>query len=289
MRDYWGFAGKTCVVTGARTGVGRATAEMLVDMGAKVYAMGRHMGEIPGMEGFILVDLCDKASIDHAFTQLPEQIDYFFGCAGAFGDTNDFMTVTKTNYLSNKYMIEQYLSTRMVDGGAIGFVTSNNGRRWEEPEKMDAYLPTIQAEGWDGTIAQLVESGLAENSGMAAYDFSKRCMNYYAALAAYELGKRHIRVNCVLPGPIHTKMLQSAMDNMGYTPEQLANEILVNAGRIAEPEEIAGPLLALSSNLASFVSGAHVFADYGLDAYITIGKKEDIIHGAEQPLQRNDQ
>ena len=44
MKDYLGFKGKVCVVSGARTGVGKAAAEILVDLGAKVYAAGRKQG-----------------------------------------------------------------------------------------------------------------------------------------------------------------------------------------------------------------------------------------------------
>ena len=85
MKDYLGFKGKVCVVSGARTGVGKAAAEILVDLGAKVYAAGRNRGEIEGIEKFVIMDLCSKESIDKAFKEFPEKIDCFIGCAGLFG------------------------------------------------------------------------------------------------------------------------------------------------------------------------------------------------------------
>lgn len=62
MRDYWGYQGKICVVTGASSGMGKATTEMLVDLGATVYAIARRDVQIDGLAGSIHADISDRAS-----------------------------------------------------------------------------------------------------------------------------------------------------------------------------------------------------------------------------------
>lgn len=82
MKDYFGYQDQVVVVTGAASGMGKATAEMLVDLGAKVYALDWQKVEVEGIEKQIQVDLSQKESIDQAFMNIPEHIHSFFGIAG---------------------------------------------------------------------------------------------------------------------------------------------------------------------------------------------------------------
>jgi NAD(P)-dependent dehydrogenase (short-subunit alcohol dehydrogenase family) len=61
MRDYFGYEEKVCVITGAASGIGKAATEMLVDLGAKVYALDRTEVTTPGIAGFVEVDLGTNA------------------------------------------------------------------------------------------------------------------------------------------------------------------------------------------------------------------------------------
>ena len=67
MKDYFGYAGKKCVVTGAGSGMGEATAKMLVELGAEVYALDIKPVTVQGIAQYIQVDLSEKSSIDNAF------------------------------------------------------------------------------------------------------------------------------------------------------------------------------------------------------------------------------
>ena len=132
VKDYFGYEGKICVVTGASSGMGKAAANMLVDLGAKVYAIARRKCEVDGLICSIQADLSKKEEIDAAFGQIPDHIDSFFGVAGLSGSKSDYMTTFNVNYTANRYIAENYLKTRMQVGGSILFVTSTSGVAWRE-------------------------------------------------------------------------------------------------------------------------------------------------------------
>ena len=67
MKDYFGYEGKKCVVTGASSGMGKATVEMLVDLGAKVYAVDLNECNVNGIEKFLKCNLAKKEEIDDLF------------------------------------------------------------------------------------------------------------------------------------------------------------------------------------------------------------------------------
>ena len=72
MKDYFGYQEKVVIVTGASSGMGKATAEMLVDLGAKVYALDWNICDVKGVEKFVHVDLSKKRfnrSSDEGFTK----------------------------------------------------------------------------------------------------------------------------------------------------------------------------------------------------------------------------
>ena len=77
MKDYFGYTDKVCVVTGASSGMGKATVETLVDLGAKVYAIDLNPCEVEGITEYIKCNLANKSEIDLAFEQIPEHIDCF--------------------------------------------------------------------------------------------------------------------------------------------------------------------------------------------------------------------
>lgn len=107
MKDYFGYHGKVCVVTGAASGMGKAAAEMLVDLGAKVFALDWAEVKLEGIAAYIHTDLSKRDSIDNAFGQIPGHVDSYFGVAGVSGTTTDFLTTTKIDLISNKYICEE--------------------------------------------------------------------------------------------------------------------------------------------------------------------------------------
>ena len=127
MKDYFGYQNKNVVVTGASSGMGKATAEMLV--GAKVYALDWNECDVKGIKQYVHVDLSKKESIDQAMKELPSHIDSYFGIAGVSGMKNDFMTTVSIDFIANKYICEEYLIHAMSENGTIAFMTSTGKRK----------------------------------------------------------------------------------------------------------------------------------------------------------------
>ena len=147
MKNYFGYEGKICVVTGASSGMGKATVEMLVDLGANVYALDLNPCTINGIKEFIKCDLANKKEIDEAFKKIPEHIDSFFGVAGLSGAKTDYRTTFDCNYTSNMYITLNYLKNRMSKGGSIVYCTSTAGLEWKRFKKEQNKV--VHAKTWE--------------------------------------------------------------------------------------------------------------------------------------------
>lgn len=108
MKDYFNYNGKICVVTGASSGMGKATCEVLVELGAIVYALDIQPVEVEGIKESIYVDLSDKDSIDEAFSRVPKTVDKFFGVAGLKGATLDLCMLLKSIWLQTNIFVRKY-------------------------------------------------------------------------------------------------------------------------------------------------------------------------------------
>ncbi len=274
MKDYFGYAGKICVVTGAASGMGKATAEMLVDLGAKVYALDWATVNIEGIEKYICTDLSQKDSIDKAFEAIPQQIDSFFGIAGVSGAKCDFITTAKIDLISNKYICEEILVNRMSKGGSIAFMTSTGGIGWEKEGNKKVYLPILEAKGWQASVEILEKSILRHLPGTLGYPFSKLAMNYYVAQLQKEFASTGIRVNAVLPGSTDTGLKDEFTKMVGGETELLKH--CGYAHRLAKSEEMGKPIVFLNSDMASYISGELMIVDYGSTIEETAQIKEAV-------------
>lgn len=272
MKDYLNYAKKNVVVTGGASGMGEATAKMLVELGAVVYVLDWAEPKIEGIEKYIHVDLSQQDSIDHAMEQLPEHIDSFFGIAGVSGSKNDFITTVKIDLISNKYICEKYLSKRMTTGGSIAFMTSTAGNDWNKDENKSVYLPVLNAKGWDETISALQQTNLTRLPGTLGYPFSKLAMNYLTIQLQKQFASKGIRVNAILPGSTDTGM-KDEFEQMAGGQEALLSHCGY-AKRLALSKEMAGPIVFINSDMASYISGELLVVDYGQSAEEKAGIKE---------------
>ncbi len=270
MKDYLNYTGKICVVTGAASGIGKATIDILNELNAEVYALDRNPIDQENVK-YISVDLNDKNSIDDAFKLIPDHIDCFFGVAGLSGAITNYYTTFTVNFIANKYITEEYLKPRMSQGGAIAYVTSSGGRHWEK--YSHEFAPFIKAKTWEEMITALHNQANEDTIGMMSYPLSKRAMNFYMAEKAAELGDIGIRVNALLPGSTDTGMIDEFEVEAGGNDALIAETGV--AHRLATPEEMALPLIFLNSDMAGFISGHPLIVDYANEALINIKLKKD--------------
>ncbi len=271
MKDYFGYKDKVCVVTGASSGMGEATARMLVDLGAKVYAIDLNDCKVDWITEFIKCNLASKEEIDEAFAKIPEHIDAFFGVAGLSGSKTDYRTTFDCNYTANMYITLNYLKNRMSKGGAIVYCTSTAGLEWKKFKREQNKV--VHSKTWEEV--QEATKKLANSAPSTfAYMYSKRCLSQFACEQAVEFATLGIRVNNVLPGSTDTGMKQEFQDMVGGEEALIAEAGL--AGRLATSEEMAAPMVFLNSDMASFTSGLDMVVDYTDTCLKVLGKKKNL-------------
>ncbi len=261
MKDYLNYKDKVAVVTGASSGMGKATAEVLVNLGAKVYALDWNECDVKGIESYVHVDLSKKDSIDEAMKKLPSKIDTFFGIAGVSGAKNDFVSTVTIDLIANKYIVENYLTNMMEKGGSIAFMTSTAGNGWQLSDNKDIYKEVVEAKDWDKTLEALNKTGFQYLPGTLGYPFAKLAMNYYTVYIQKIFGPMGIRVNAVLPGSTDTGMKDEFEKMAGGEASLLSH--CGYAQRLADSIEMALPIIFLNSDMATYASGVLMEVDYG--------------------------
>ena len=280
MDDMFGYKDKVCVITGVSSGMGLETTKMLVELGAKVYAIDLNECEVEGIEKFIKCNLANKDDIDNAFKEIPDSIYSFFGNAGLSGSKTDYLTTFNCNYTANFYITNEYLTKRIEKGGSILYVTSAAGLNWEKFMKEERKM--VYASSWE-EVQDLIDPLAKKSPSTFAYMYSKRCLSYFSAKAASEFGKKGIRVNNVMPGSTDTGM-KDEFEKMAGGHDALVSSAGL-AGRLAESKEMANCMIFLNSSMASFVSGIDFVVDYSDLAMKKIGIKKDIANvSATNPI-----
>ena len=241
---------KVAIITGASSGIGRATARLFAEQGAKVVVAARRRGELDALvaeieaaggsatplAGDVTDEAHQKALVELAVDKFGG-LDIAFNNAGSTGEMGDsagisiagWRSTLDTNltgaFLGAKYQIPALLER---GGGSLIFTSTFVGHTVGMP-------------------------------GMAAYAASKAGLIGLTQVLAAEYGPKGIRVNALLPGGTDTPAATFK------TPEERAFvEGLHALKRIARPEEIAQSALYLASDASSFTTGAALFADGGV-------------------------
>ncbi|MGY4617670.1 NAD(P)-dependent dehydrogenase (short-subunit alcohol dehydrogenase family) [Bradyrhizobium sp. USDA 4472] len=243
------LAGKTALVTGAATGIGRATALLFAQNGARVVLFGLGDAELDAAareaSGQALHgDVTQLADIARAIAACGAQLDILVNAAGL---------IIPDQPLS----VSDDVWARTLDVNLTGTMRT-----------CRAALPLLRQRG--GAIVN-VASVAAFNASpdSASYAASKAGVVAYTRSLAYAHGADRVRANAIAPGWVRTPMsayeMQLLADQNGTTAEVefQAVERRIALGRMAEPAEIARCCLFLASDEASFVTGAVLVADGG--------------------------
>jgi len=245
MATQFDFSGQTVLVTGGAQGIGRGIVEGFAASGARVLiadlqlqpaqALAREL-EGKGCEAQALgIDLADHRAIAALLAGL-ERLDILVHNAGYFPLT-PFAEITPA-------ILQRTLAVNL---SALFWLTQGA-------------LPLFERQGRGCVLVTSSVTGpRVAYPGLSHYAASKAGVNGFIRSAALELAKRKVRVNGVEPGMIRTP----AMGNLG--DGALSSDIArgVPLGRLGEPEDIAGAMLFLASDAASYITGQTIIVDGG--------------------------
>lgn len=253
MDDAFGYAGKRVIVAGAGSGMGAATARILVELGAEVHALDIKKPDVAGLASFTGCDLREPGDIDAAVARIGKIVNNLFNCAG-LPNTFPGLDVMLVNFCGPRHLTERVIP-HMPEGGAIASIGSTAGIGWLA--NMQTLMPLVTSPDFAAARAWCEEDPARLAN---AYGLSKEAVNAYTALRSYALAGKGIRINCLNPGPTDTPMMPEFEKAMG---KRYMDDFPVPLGRHAAAEEQAWPLVFLNSPRASFVTGISLDADGG--------------------------
>ncbi len=236
--------GKTLLVTGAASGMGKATAIACAKMGATIVAadfnedgMAETLSQLEG-EGHLsfVINLADESSWTDLITNTPV-LDGIANCAGianmnpfAFINRAEMDKVFNINFFGPVLLTKSLLKAKKLNkGGSVVFVSSVDGPR-------------------------------VVHVGNSVYSAGKSALVGMARNMAVDLASKKIRVNCILPGTTDTPLIRTA----NVTEESLAEVAKTfPLKRFGTPEDMANGIIYLLSDASSFVTGTELVIDGG--------------------------
>jgi len=237
LSDRIDLAGRVALIAGGAGGIGSAVCATLGSAGARVFSVDRAGLQVPPGAVAIACDVTRSAEVTAAVSDVVAQagrLDIVVHCAGIARDAllakmadEEWDAVVRTNLDSAFYLLRASVSAlRTSGGGAVVLVSSINAER--------------------GKV------------GQANYAASKAGLNALGKTAAREWGRFGIRVNVVEPGWIETPMTAAL-------PAELRQRALGETalGRLGRPDDVAGVVLFLCSDLGRHVTGQVVRVDGG--------------------------
>ena len=259
--DILGYAGKRVVVMGCFSGTGEACAQALVELGAEVHGADIRPSPVEGLASFTTVDLKDPASIAAGVAAIGGEVDALFNISG-LPQTFPGEDVVTVNFLGLRLWTETWLP-HVRAGGAIVSVSSLAGMGYLQRQPLLKEFMDLT----DFAEARAWYTANAERAG-DPYGLSKEAINTWTQQMASGLMARDIRINCTMPSPIDTPMLNDFRKVAG---DAVLGAFAKAKGRFSTPLEQALPLILLNSDAASFISGTCVPVDAGLSGGLATG------------------
>lgn len=251
MTPPFSLAGKRILVTGASSGLGRATAVLASQMGARVVLTGRDAARLEetraqlGGEGHHAAsrDLRATGEIPGWMKQLTSEVGTLDGVAHAAG-----IQIVRPVRVLDDAVLNETMAVNLNTALALTKGFRQKG---------------VCADGGSVVFFSSV-MGLTGQAGQAAYSASKGALISMCRSLAVELARERIRVNCVAPGLVQTGMaarLQGAL-----TPAQFEAVTAMHPLGLGRPEDVAAAVVFLLSPAAAWMTGATLVIDGGYSA-----------------------
>ena len=253
------------VVTGAASGMGAATAQILVELGADVTAIDIKPTAVPVARS-LDVDLRDPSAIEAAAAQIDGPVDGLFSCAGLPGPPFSELDTMKVNWVGARHLAQQ-LVHKMRPGSSISAISSSAAVGWWD--QMETLGPLLATDGFDEAVAWLQAN--EEKWSWSGYLFSKWVVDAWVGFWYPDLADRGIRINCINPGPTDTAMMPAFQD---FATKEVVDEAVGPIGRYARAEEQAWPLVMLGSPRLSYVAGEVFAVDGGFQGARYTGRHQ---------------
>lgn len=228
MANTYDLNGKTALVTGGATGIGRAVAELLLASGASVTVWDRDAADVPGAE-CRRVDVTDPAAIAAALAQLPESApELLVNCAAYLGQAQPYLSHPAEDW------------ARIVQVNLVGTL-----------QVTQAVLPRM-VRARRGRIVNFGSlAGKEGLAGIVAYSAASAGVIAFTKALAREHAADNVFINCVAPGPIDTGMIR------GLGPRVVEAMIADSPmKRLGERGEVAQLVAWLCSDASRFNTGA---------------------------------
>lgn len=240
---------KVVVVTGAGGGMGKAIVSQLLERGAVVIGIDLSVDSLKDIQqpNFVAkeANVLDEQKVSEIFAEINEEHGKIDGLVNALG-------IAQSQTPIEEVSLEQW--HRLMDINATSlFITCKQAVKYMKPKNKGSIV----------TIASI--SAVRPRPGLQSYIASKGAAESFSRAMAIELAPNSIRVNVIHPGPADTKMLgQFAGENADV--DAMKNEVFkksVPLGELIQPEDIAGAVVYLLSDIAKMVTGATLHVDGG--------------------------
>ncbi len=240
---------KVAIVTGAASGIGRATAELFRCEGATVVAADCAAGD-----GIVPLDAGSEAEVEALVEKTVADfggIDIVFANAGISGGMAGIFEQTSADW-------QQILQVNLIG-----------------PFLLTKYAaPHVKGRGGGSIICTASVAGLRSGAGGPAYSASKAGLINFVRVAATQLAGSNVRVNAICPGLIETGMTAEFYEWARSTGRESRIGRLNPMKRGGAPQEIAAVALFLASDAASYVNGQAIAVDGGLSASHPFSQQE---------------
>ena len=258
MPDRIRLDGKIAVVTGAAGVIGRATTELLAERGARIVAVDRKREDLEdAIKGLpasaeplaVTADVSDEDEVANYVRAAVDRfgtIDVFYNNAGVEGEVRPI----------TQYPLDTF--RRVLDVNVVGVFLG-----------MKHVLPVMLKQNEGSIINTASIAGLIGSPQIAVYSASKHAVIGLTRSAAWECTGTGVRVNCVCPGMIDSRMLSAILEgrNTGNAPVPQQKIVeRIPARRLGQASEVASIVAFLASDEASYVSGSAYTVDGGRTA-----------------------
>lgn len=269
IKGIFGFKGKNVVISGSASGMSKEATELLIELGANVYAVDLNEIKLP-VKAAYRANLGKKEEVDAWIDTLPDTIDAVFMCHGINGNPGIANAVLTINFFSVQYIVAR-LMDRLSERASVSIISSCGGYGWQAiyPHVQDLLAATTWEECQEWFEKNKDNTAICNPN--SPYGTSKQLINCYVANKCMDpqfIAKR-IRINSICPGMTNTGLTDDFNRGAGGGDSKAGAQNIFQIfqsmwnGYNAEAREMGYPLVVVGSQICSYMSGQNIYVDMG--------------------------